>query len=112
MNTDKRTHPRLPLENDMTYSYEDGTFQGQVLNISRGGLKFKSRQSLPLLSKIIVTLFDEPPLRLQGITIWSGEKETESSAAIKFESLTQDQEYSLKMLLSSFDQAGKLTAFP
>lgn len=108
MDTDKRTHPRLPLENDMTYSYEDGTFQGQVLNISRSGLKFKSQQSLPLLSKVTITLFDEPSLRLQGITIWSGEKETESSAAIKFESLTQDQEYSLKMLLSSFDQADSL----
>ena len=109
MDTDKRTHSRLPLENDMTYSYKNGTFQGQVLNISRGGLKFKSRQPIPLLSKVIITLLDEPPLMLQGITIWSGEKETESSTAIKFESLTQDQEYSLKMLLSSFDQADSLT---
>ena len=111
MDTDKRTHPRLPLANDITYSYADGTFQGQVQNISRSGLKFKNHKPPPLLSRVTVTLFDDHPLRLQGITIWSGEKETESSTAIKFESLTQDQEYSLKMLLSRFNQADSLAGY-
>lgn len=98
---EQRSYSRLPIDCGLTYVYNNNNYRGQLLNISKVGLKFRGEHLVPPLSRISVTLLQEPPLTMEGLTIWSSAVDSLNFISLKFENLTQEQQYALTMLLSA-----------
>ncbi len=96
---DKRSYERYSFEGGILYSYNNRMYPGRAINISKGGIRFKTEHPVPPLTKLALSLQQDPEIVFPGITVWANGQEQDYAVGMIFESLSQDQAYSLDMLL-------------
>ncbi|MBU0730336.1 MAG: PilZ domain-containing protein [Proteobacteria bacterium] len=96
---EKRLNRRHEVKEPITYVYGEESYSSQTIDIGKGGIKFNTKQLLPPLSKVSITLKRDPSLIFNGLIIWSGRLDARYLAAIKFIDLTQEHTYYLEQFL-------------
>lgn len=96
---DKRSYDRYSFEGGVLYSYNNRMYPGRAINISKGGIRFKTEHPVPPLTKLAVSLQQDPDIVFSGITVWANGQEQDYAVGMIFETLSQDQAYCLDMLL-------------
>ncbi len=88
---EQRSEPRYIMAALITWSCGDESYTGQVLDISRGGIKIKTRFQMPLLGHISFSSLAAMPLNLTGTVKWISRVDKNYKFGVQFNELTASQ---------------------
>lgn len=98
---DNRKTTRLPLSEEITYTYNDRNYKGEALDISQAGIRFTAGQFIPPMSPLQITVDIDRKITFTGVTIWSSKNGGTYSVGVLFRDLDEDLAYQLTMLLNN-----------
>jgi len=116
--TERRSHPRVPVDLPLQLTLRDRTVTTRILDLSGSGIRFSAPKPLPLLSRVQLAIqLPErieggvtTPLAITGVVVrcdQTGETRTESAGpdafdtAIYFEDLSEAARSQLSQFVAS-----------
>ncbi len=88
---EQRQHPRYVLSSFVTWRCGEHSFAGQVVDISMGGMRIKSRHPMPLLGEIQFATLGSMPFEFAGQVKWISRVDRNFKFGVQFISLNKAQ---------------------
>ncbi len=88
---EQRSETRYKLASLVTWSCGEMSSTGQVLDISKGGMKIKTREPVPLLGELNLSSLAAMPLNLEGTVKWVSKVGKNYKFGVQFKEMNASQ---------------------